>query len=57
MEADSVDSPCIDAGDPSNDYSHEPAPNGDRLNMGAYGNTPQASKATVKFAGTLFMVR
>lgn len=37
-------SPCIDAGDPGADYSPEPAPNGRRVNMGAYGNTAQASK-------------
>ncbi len=36
-------SPCIDAGDPNAPYELEPLPNGDRLNMGAYGNTPQAS--------------
>jgi hypothetical protein len=39
----SADSPCIDAGDPAADYSQEPEPNGDRVNLGAYGNTPQAS--------------
>ena len=32
-------SPCIDAGDPASDYSNEPQPNGNRINMGAYGNT------------------
>jgi len=37
-------SPCINAGDPSSDYSLEPAPNGERVNMGTYGNTNQASK-------------
>jgi len=36
-------SPCIDAGNPFSDYSNEPEDNGDRINMGAYGNTPQAS--------------
>ncbi len=36
-------SPCIDAGDPRSDYSFEPAPNGERVNMGAFGNTWQAS--------------
>jgi len=41
---DSVTSPCIDAGDPEDDYSNEPEPNGDRINMGAYGNTAEASK-------------
>jgi len=36
-------SPCIDAGDPRTDFSAEPAPNGRRINMGAYGGTSQAS--------------
>jgi hypothetical protein len=36
-------SPCIDAGDPSSDFSKEPQPNGRRVNMGAYGNTPKAT--------------
>lgn len=42
---DSVTSPAIDAGDPTSDYSNEPAPNGSRINMGAYGNTIYASKS------------
>ena len=42
---DGVISPCIDAGDPSDDYSNEPDyPNG-QINMGAYGNTIYASKS------------
>ncbi len=36
-------SPCIDAGDPGSSFSQEPKPNGKRVNLGAYGNTPQAS--------------
>ncbi|NSW58342.1 MAG: hypothetical protein HPY44_20225 [Armatimonadetes bacterium] len=40
---DSVHSPCIDSGDPSASYADEPLPNGNRVNMGAYGNTIQAS--------------
>jgi len=35
-------SKCIDAGDPSYDYSAEPTPNGGRINMGSYGNTSGA---------------
>jgi hypothetical protein len=42
---DSVTSPAIDAGDPASPYSLEPMPNGNRINMGAYGNTPQASRS------------
>lgn len=38
-------SPCIDAGDPASDYSAEPAPNGGRVDMGAYGNTAQATQS------------
>ena len=36
-------SAAIDAGDPDGDYSMEPRPNGERLNLGAYGNTPEAA--------------
>lgn len=36
-------SPAIDRGDPATDYSREPTPNGGRVNMGAYGNTPYAT--------------
>jgi len=45
---DNETSPCIDAGAPSDDYSNEPKPNGGRINMGAYGNTPEASKSPSK---------
>ncbi len=41
---DEADSPCIDTGDPSSSYSNEPSPNGDRINIGRYGNTDEASK-------------
>lgn len=41
---DDVTSPCIDAGSPSSDYLMEPEENGERINMGAYGNTVEASK-------------
>ncbi len=40
---DDVNSPCIDAGDPNSDWTRELWPHGQRVNMGAYGNTPQAS--------------
>jgi len=43
---DTTDSPCIDAGDPSIPVGDEPAPNGDLLNLGAYGRTVQASKSS-----------
>lgn len=35
-------SPCINAGDPNDDFSKEPIPNGGRINMGAFGNTSMA---------------
>jgi hypothetical protein len=41
---DSSYSPCIDAGTPGDAFSLEPGPRGTRINMGAYGNTAQASK-------------
>lgn len=41
--SDSVHSPCIDAGDPEASVGDEPAPNGGRINMGAYGGTSEAS--------------
>ncbi|MDI6451784.1 S8 family serine peptidase [Anaerobaca lacustris] len=42
---DEVTSPFIDAGDPAVSVGDEPEPNGGRINMGAYGGTPQASKS------------
>lgn len=43
---DSQHSPCIDAGNPSASVGEEPAPNGRRINMGAYGGTAEASHGT-----------
>jgi hypothetical protein len=40
---DQFTSSCIDAGDPNSDYASEPWPHGGRVNMGAYGETHQAS--------------
>ena len=40
---DDVTSPCIDAGDPNSDWAAEPPPHGERINMGAFGGTIQAS--------------
>lgn len=42
--SDAVCSPCVDAGDPTSAFDNEPQPNGGRINMGADGNTPFASK-------------
>ncbi|WP_292389042.1 disaggregatase related repeat-containing protein [Methanosarcina sp. UBA5] len=40
---DKVHSPCIDAGYPFSNYSNEPEDNGNRINIGRYGNTIYAS--------------
>ncbi|MEX0330647.1 MAG: right-handed parallel beta-helix repeat-containing protein [Puniceicoccaceae bacterium] len=44
------DSPAIDAGNPDTHYQLEPEPAGGRVNLGAYGNT---SEATVSPAQTI----
>ncbi len=41
---DASTSPAVDAGNTADAWSNEPAPNGSRINQGAYGNTLQASK-------------
>ena len=48
-------SPAIDAGDPEADYKNEPYPNGHRVNLGFYGNTPWATMSPLK--GILLIVR
>jgi hypothetical protein len=45
---DNVISPCIDAGDPNSDWTAELWPHGNRINMGAYGGTAQASMSLSK---------
>src|SRR5581483_3448601 len=42
---DASDSPALDAADPTEDFSQEPSNNGNRANIGSYGNTPEASKS------------
>ncbi|MBI4281425.1 right-handed parallel beta-helix repeat-containing protein [Candidatus Uhrbacteria bacterium] len=44
---DLVHSPAIDAGDSATAFDAELAPNGGRVNIGAYGNTREASKSFV----------
>ncbi len=44
---DSRSSPALDSGDPASAYAQESAPNGGRVNLGAYGNTPEASRSVV----------
>ncbi|RLE01101.1 MAG: hypothetical protein DRI99_07815, partial [Candidatus Aminicenantes bacterium] len=43
---DNETSPCVDPGDPEANYSSEPKPNGGRINIGAYGNTGEASMSS-----------
>lgn len=45
-------SPLIDAGDPSLGYELEPSPNGQRRNIGAYGNTAEAIASSKPALGT-----
>jgi hypothetical protein len=40
-----VTSPCIDRGSPALPVGAEPLPNGNKINMGVYGGTRQASKS------------
>ena len=42
---DTLTSPCVDGGYVLSDYALEPMPNGGRVNIGLYGNTPEASKS------------
>ncbi len=42
-------SPAINNGNPVFQYSNEPEPNGDQINMGAFGNTNQAQIASLEF--------
>lgn len=40
-----IGSPHVDAGNPQSDFSLELQPNGGRINIGAYGNTAEATKS------------
>lgn len=44
-------SPCIDAAEPFMDPQKEPMPNGARINMGAFGDTPFASMSQWRIEG------
>jgi len=46
-------SPCVDAGDWQDDPRLEPEPNGGRINMGAYGGTPYASRGRWPLPGDI----
>ena len=45
LTTDTTTSWCVDAGQPTSSYANEPSPNGGVINMGAYGNTTEASKS------------
>jgi hypothetical protein len=55
-ESGTANSPLIDRGDPVSPYALEPAPNGKRVNLGAYGNTPVASRSPA-FSGVIVLVK
>jgi hypothetical protein len=40
---DDATSPCVDAGDPTDGTGFEPTPSGQRVNLGVYGGTDEAS--------------
>ena len=48
---DDITSSCIDGGDPLDDPSMEPVPNGNLINMGAYGGTAYASMSLLPMTG------
>ncbi len=50
---DTQTSPCIDAGNPSLSPGNERMPNGGRINMGAFGGTPEASMSEWPLAADL----
>jgi hypothetical protein len=45
VDATSNDFHLKSTGDPTSDYTNEPEPNAGRINLGAYGNTKEASKS------------
>jgi parallel beta-helix repeat protein len=44
---DNLHSPAIDAGNPTDAFANETQPNGARINLGAFGNTAQASRSNI----------
>ena len=49
LSVDAAQSPGIDLGDPTSAYANEPAPNGGYVNLGAFGNTAQASESPTTY--------
>ncbi len=52
---DKTHSPCIDAGDRRTPVGDEPYPNGNRVNLGAYGGTAQSAMSLA--SGTMLLLR
>jgi len=52
---DSEVSPCIDAGEPTDDVGDETVPNGGTINLGAYGGTVEASRSAI--SGMMIILR
>ncbi len=48
-QADARRSPALDRGEPGSSFAKEPLPNGSYVNLGAYGNTAQASLSPVSY--------
>jgi hypothetical protein len=46
---DALQSPAIDRGDASSSFAEELSPNGAYINLGAYGNTDQASHSPLQY--------
>jgi hypothetical protein len=51
---DAGSSPALDAGDPASEYEQETEPNGGRINLGAFGNTPEASRSPNGIGDAIF---
>ena len=49
LAADGQQSPAIDRGDADDSFANEPAPNGGYVNIGAHGNTTQASLSPAQY--------
>ena len=49
LTVDAAQSPAIDRGNAADSITNEPAPNGGYINLGAYGNTAQASKSPTEY--------
>ena len=48
---------AIDAGDPASSYNNEPSNNGARINLGAYGDTDEATTTRTAGGDTLYVNR